>query len=207
MLVEQTNLYLFQRSQKNGKPYTQTNIQELKTFFGINLLMDIKRMPSYRDYWLSSPDLHDSYISNLMTVNRFGWLLSTLHINNNVLMPKRGDIGCDKLFKVRHFLTIIKQNFQTYYNPHRIVAVDESIIKFKRRSTLKQYMSKKPIKRGYKFWFLMDQKSYLWNFDINIDKVGDVVQKYLGGSVVKNLSYKKKTIAYIWITILQVSLY
>uniref|UniRef100_A0A2S2QZJ1 PiggyBac transposable element-derived protein domain-containing protein n=1 Tax=Sipha flava TaxID=143950 RepID=A0A2S2QZJ1_9HEMI len=33
MLVEQTNLYSFQRSQTNGKPYTQTNIQELKTFF------------------------------------------------------------------------------------------------------------------------------------------------------------------------------
>ncbi|XP_025421002.1 piggyBac transposable element-derived protein 4-like [Sipha flava] len=127
MLVEQTNLYSFQRNQKNGKPYTQTNIQELKTFFGINLLMGIKRMPSYRDYWSSSPDLHDSYISKLMTVNRFGWLLPTLHINNNVLMPKRGDIGYDKLFKVRPFLTKIKKNFQTYYNPHRIVAVDESI--------------------------------------------------------------------------------
>jgi len=88
MLVEQTNLYSFQRSQKTGKLYTQTNIQEVKTFFGINLLMGIKRMPSYRDYWSSHLDLHDSYISGLMTVNRFGWLLSTLHINNNVMMPK-----------------------------------------------------------------------------------------------------------------------
>ncbi|KAL4126175.1 hypothetical protein QTP88_010401 [Uroleucon formosanum] len=99
MLVEQTNLYSFQRSQKTGKPYTQTNIQELKTFFGINLLMGIKRMPSYRDYWSSQPDLHDPYISSLMTVNRFGWLLSTLHINNNVMMPKRGEPGYDKLYK------------------------------------------------------------------------------------------------------------
>ncbi|KAF0690958.1 Uncharacterized protein FWK35_00038029, partial [Aphis craccivora] len=188
MLVEQTNLYSFQRSQKTGKPYTQTNIQELKTFFGINLLMGIKRMPSYRDYWSSHPDLHDSYISSLMTVNRFGWLLSSLHINNNVMMPKRGETGYDKLYKVRPFLTKIKRNFQKYYNPHRIVAVDESMIKFKGRSTLKQYMPNKPIKRGYKVWSLVDQKGYLWNFDMYVGKVGDAVQIDLGGSVVKNLS-------------------
>lgn len=99
--------------------------------------MGIKRMSSYRDYWSSSPDLHDSYISSLMTVNRFGWLLSTLHINNSVLMPKRGEVGYDKLFKLRPFLTKINQNFQKYYDPHRTVTVDESMIKLKGRSTLK----------------------------------------------------------------------
>lgn len=62
--------------------------------------MGIKRMPSYRDYWSSSPDLHDPYISSLMTVNRFGWLLSTLHINNNMIMPKRREVRFDKLYKV-----------------------------------------------------------------------------------------------------------
>lgn len=188
MLVEQTNLYAFQRSQKTGKPYTQTYIQELKTFFGINLLMGIKRSPSYRDYWSSCADLNDPYISSLMTVNRFGWLLSTLHINDNVMMPKRGEVGYDKLYKVRPFLVKIKQNFQTYYNPYRIVAVDESMIKFKGRSTLKQYMPKKPIKRGYKVWSLADQKGYLYDFNIYTGKIGDTVQKDLGGSVVKNLT-------------------
>ena len=34
----------------------------------------------------------------------------------------------------------------------------------------------------------MDQKGYLWNFDMYIGKVGDVVQKVLEGSVVKKLS-------------------
>lgn len=46
MLVEQYNLYSFKKSQKFGKTY-QTNIQELKYFLGINLLMGIKRSPSY----------------------------------------------------------------------------------------------------------------------------------------------------------------
>lgn len=116
MLVERTNLYAFQRSKKTGKPYTQINIQELKNFLGINLLMGIKCSPSYKDYWSSFPDLNDSYINNLVTFNRSGWLLSTLHINNNVMMPKQG--------KMRPFLTKCPNILQS----HRIaVLVGESI--------------------------------------------------------------------------------
>jgi hypothetical protein len=134
---------------KTGKLYIKTTNQEIMTFLGINILMGIKMLPSYRDYWSSAPDLHDSYISQLMTNNRFGWLLSTIHLNDNNMIPKKGEIGYDKLYKVRPYLTILKYNFQKYYNPNKIIVVDESMIKFKGRSTLKQYMPKKPIKRGY----------------------------------------------------------
>lgn len=113
------------------------------TFLGINILMDMKRLPSYRDYWSTSLDLHDEYISSLMTVNRFGWLLSSLHLNDSSVMPKRGEIGFGKLYKVQPFLKKIRDNFQKYYHPHKIIVVDESMIKFKGRSTLKQYMPKK----------------------------------------------------------------
>ena len=65
--------------------------------------MGIISVPSYRDYWSSHPDLHDSYISSYMTVNPFGLLLSTLHINNNAMMPKRGEVEYDKHYKVRPF--------------------------------------------------------------------------------------------------------
>ncbi|KAL4148520.1 hypothetical protein QTP88_002749 [Uroleucon formosanum] len=188
LVVQQTNLYAQQRYMKTGKLYMKTTNQEIMTFLGINILMGIKRSPSYRDYWSSAPDLHDSYISQLMTVNRFGWLLSTIHLNDNNMMPKN-EIGYDKLYKVRPYLTVLKYNFQKYYNPNKIIAVDESMIKFKGRSTLKQYMPKKPIKRGYKVWSLADKKGYLWNFEIYSGKVGDNVEKNLGGRVVKDLSF------------------
>ena len=38
------------------------------------------------------------------------------------------------------------------YNPHRDISIDEAMIKFKGRSSMKQYMPKKPIKRGFKVW-------------------------------------------------------
>lgn len=74
-IVFQTNLYAEQTFQAKGKAYTQTSVDEIKTFLGINILMGIKSYPSYRDHWSSAPDLHDPYISKLMRLHRFGWIL------------------------------------------------------------------------------------------------------------------------------------
>jgi len=188
LIVYQTNLYAYQIKMKTGKSYIPTDTNEIMTFLGMNILMGIKRDPSYRDYWSTCLDLHDDYISSLMTVNRFGWLLSSLHLNDNSVMAKRGETDYDKLYKVQPFLKKIKDNFQKYYLPHKIIAVDESMIKFKGRSTLKQYMPKKPIKRGYKVWSLADKHGYLWNFDLYTGKRGDSVETNLGGRVVKDLT-------------------
>jgi len=125
------------------------------------------------------------------------------------MMPKRGEMGYDKLYKIRPFLTKIKQNFQKYYNPHRIVAVDESMIKFKGRSTLKQYVPNKPIKRGYKVWSLVDQKGYLWNFDIYILEKLAMLFKQISEVVLLKIFHfpnRIKTIFYTLIHFLQVSL-
>lgn len=52
----------------------------------------------------------------------------------------------------------------------------------------KQYMPKKPIKRGFKIWCLVDKRGYLWNFEIYTGKVGEKAEKQLGARVVKQLS-------------------
>lgn len=57
-IVFETNLYGHQM----GKLFSYLDLPE---FLAINLLMGIKRMPSYRDYWSSSPELNDAYISSL----------------------------------------------------------------------------------------------------------------------------------------------
>jgi len=113
--------------------------------------MGIKTQPSYWDYWSTDEDLNDPYISKLMAVNRFSWMLSHLHLNNNALLPS-GDQPTT--------------NFQKCYSLHENIAINESMIKFKSRSSLKQYMLKKPIKRGFKVCALVDSEGYLYNFDI-----------------------------------------
>ncbi|XP_060863344.1 piggyBac transposable element-derived protein 4-like [Metopolophium dirhodum] len=182
-IVFQTNLYATQI----GKPFTPTYDGEIRVFIGLNMCMSVKRLPSYRDYWSSAPDLHDEYISSMMSVKRFSWLLSHIHFNDNQLLPKRGEANYDKLYKIRPLLDYIGQNFFNSYRPHRDVAVDEAMVKFKGRSTLKQYMKDKPVKRGYKVWMLCDSSGYNLKFEVYTGKKEGTVEAGLGGRVVLDL--------------------
>lgn len=181
-IIFQTNLY----SQQTSTAPRVTNRQEIKTFLAINLLMGLKRLPSYRDYWSNSPDFHDPYITSLMPVKRFSWILSNLHLNDNVMMPKKGSPGYDKLYKLRPLLNSMSSNFEKCMHPTVELSIDESMIKFKGRSSLKQYLPKKPIKRGYKVWVLADKNGYCQRFQIYTGKSDDS-EKSLGARVVKNL--------------------
>ncbi|XP_046993906.1 piggyBac transposable element-derived protein 4-like [Schistocerca americana] len=103
-------------------------------------------------------------------------------------MPQRGDTNYDKLHKLRPFLERISHNFQKALNPNECMAVDESMIKFKGRSSIKQYLPRKPTKRGYKVWVLADKSGYAWTLDIYTGKNDNAVKKKLGERVVKDFS-------------------
>ena len=62
------------------------------------------------------------------------------------------------------------------------------MVPFKGRSTLKQYMPKKPLRRGFKVWMLADSHTgYVSSFEVYTGKNGDTVETGLGASVVKTL--------------------
>lgn len=109
----------------------------MKTFLAINFIMGIKKLPSYKDYWSANPQLGDEYISTLMPVNRFSWFLSHLHLTDNNLQPKRNDINYDKLFKVRPLIDTLSQTFLRHYSPNKNQSIDESMIRFKGRNSIK----------------------------------------------------------------------
>ena len=52
------------------------------------------------------------------------------------------------------------------YIVYRQVSIDESMILFKGRSSLKLYNPMKPIKRGYKLWEMADMDGYLFKFKV-----------------------------------------
>lgn len=89
-IVDQTNLYCLQT-----KPVTET---EIRTFLGINIMMGIKRLPSYKDFWSNNIQLKDPYISSLMSLNRFSFLLGNFHLNDNLKEPKKGEQSYNKLY-------------------------------------------------------------------------------------------------------------
>ena len=182
-IVFETNLYATQSS----KQFSPLTIAELYIFLGINMLMGIKRMPSYTDYWANEEAFRDPFISRHMSRNRFAWILGNLHLNNNVLQPKRGEANFDRLYKVRPFLDHLSKSFLDALHPGQYQSIDESMIKFKGRSSIKQYMPKKPIKRGFKVWMRCDESGYACEFEIYSGKK-EVVEKNLGENVVKRLT-------------------
>ncbi len=94
----------------------------------------------------------------------------------------------DRLGKVRPLLEHIQSRCAELYNPSKHLAVDEAMIKFQGRSSLKQYMPKKPIKRGIKVWVLGDSSNgYFSRLEVYTGhKVH--VERGLGAHVVKDLS-------------------
>ena len=67
--------------------------------------------------------------------------------------------------------------------------MDEAMIPFKGRSSIKQYMPNKPVKRVIKVWAMADARTgFIFKFDVYTGKKGDNVEKGLGSSVVKQLT-------------------
>ena len=108
-------------------------------------------------------------------------------MDNDTLQP-RGSGGYDRLGKVRSLLTHFADKFAGLYQPNKEVAVDEAMMKFTGRSSLKQYMPMKPMKRGIKVWVLGDSHNgHFSNFQVYTGKDGSV-EKGLGARVVKDLT-------------------
>lgn len=95
LIVEQSNLY----AQQNGK-CLDLSVEELKAFLGILIIMGFHTLPTMRLFWCSEKNFRVDRVANIMTQKRFLFILRYLHVNNNELMPKRGEPGYDKLYKI-----------------------------------------------------------------------------------------------------------
>ena len=84
-------------------------------------------------------------------------------VDNTTLLPQ-SDPGY-KLGKVRPVIRILTEQFLQNYNPHYENSIDEAMMKG--RSSMKQYLSKKPVKRGFKVWVRADGvNSYVCEFEV-----------------------------------------
>jgi len=183
-LVYQTNLY----GTQNNKTL-RIQREDMLIFIGINFFMGYHSVPSYKDYWSTSPDLGVKLISNAMPRNTFEKILVNLHCNDNKSLPPNNK---DKLFKLRPIIDKLNVSFKNNFYGTREISVDESMIKFKGRSSIKQYNPMKPIKRGYKIWSMADQKGYMLAFKVYQGKEENVSSEFenygLGERVVLELT-------------------
>lgn len=190
LIVEQTNLYAQQKPIKN---WTPLSIPELKAYIGCLILMGIHQVPRLENYWSSDPLLGYKGVAEVFSSKRFKKITEALHCNDNNQCPTKDSPDYDKLYKLRPLIDSLNHNISEVYTSSSFLSVDESMIPFKGRSSIKQYMPMKPIKRGYKVWCLADSKTgFINKFEIYTGKEKDSVNvlEGLGERVVLKLTEK-----------------
>lgn len=208
-IVIQTNLYANQervdprtKASKKTKNWTDTSAEEIEAFIGMLIIMGIHRLPHVSNYWSSDPILGVESVSKVMPLKRFKKLVENIHLNDNSTAIPKGQDGYDKLHKLRPLIMSLNENCSTEYEHSNMLSVDESMIPFKGRSSIKQYMPMKPIKRGYKVWCLADSKTgFVLRFSVYCGKSHSRPDgQTLGESVVldlcKSLAGKQSLVAF-----------
>jgi hypothetical protein len=136
-VVEQTNIYSVEKTGTS----INTSIQEIEQVFGMIYFMGLVQMPNLQSYWEN--ELSFGSVANVMPRNHSLKLLTLLHFvnNNNVADEDKQD----KLWKLRPWFKYLKANFLKIPSKE-FQSIDEIIVPFKGRSSLKVYMPKKPHK-------------------------------------------------------------
>ena len=155
-IVRETNRYAQQVLESQQSP-TQwvTTAEEMKAYFVFCIFMGIHHLPEIRDYWSSNTYLHYTPIADRIAHDRFEQISKYLHLANNETSPQRGQPGYSCLQKVEPVLSAMKEKCKSVYQPGCQLCVDEAMVPFKGRLSLKQYMPKKPIMRCFKVWITL----------------------------------------------------
>ncbi len=146
-----------------------TTAEEMGAFLGFVMATSIHRVPRLNNniIWSSDWVLGVPALAAVFTRKRFWQLWCNLHLADNTQAPDRNDPSFDRLYKLRPMLNILSDAFRMAHQPSQQISVNEAMVRFKGRSSLKQYMPKKPIKRGFKIWCLSDANGgYLEEFKI-----------------------------------------
>jgi len=191
LISEETIRYHFQLRPQKLWSVTLTDIQG---FIGAGMLMSIIRLPQSRMYW--RPEFLVAEIANAFTVKKFEDIKRFLHFADNTVQSQ------DKLKKFRPVSDYLCERFKTIPKEEHL-SIDEQIIPFKGRSSLKQYNAAKPHKWGYKAFVLCGASGFAYDLEYYVGRdnnllmpnevdcgaSGNVVVR-LSRNVPNNLNYK-----------------
>jgi len=148
---------------QHGKDNFNLSMKELKVFFGINIAMTYIKYPNVRMYWSSQEGLKMNLIADAMTYNRFAEIKRFIHFADNYEKPQEVN---DKYWKIRPVIDILHNSFHSAISTSHHIAIDEMMVPFKGRSSMKQYLKSKPKKWGFKIWVQAGTNGYVHCFEL-----------------------------------------
>ncbi|XP_037773143.1 piggyBac transposable element-derived protein 3-like [Penaeus monodon] len=129
--------------------------------------MSVSKIPNTRLHW-SSFSVGSEQISSVMSRDRWEEIKVNLHLTDNSQIDPN-----DKLSKVRPLLEHLRSKFKEIPMTEYL-CVDEQMVPFKGNSSMKQYIPKKPHKRGYKIFVLADDMGMVYDFMPYVGKIEPV---------------------------------
>ena len=194
VIVTETNRYaaecLLASHNGDGPPPTwETNAEEIKAFLGFSILMGVNVLPDIYDYWSLQESFHYFPIASRISRKQFLEIRRYLHFVDNSSLAQRGEPGYDRLGKIRPIIDAVNTALLTSHKPNCENSIDKAMIKFKGRSSLKQYVPLKSVKRGIKAWVRADAKNgIMCELSVYTGKKNDQPGTNLGAKVVKRLT-------------------
>ncbi|KAH8027792.1 hypothetical protein HPB51_010306 [Rhipicephalus microplus] len=163
-ICEQSSLY---SAQRNPNKVTSMTVNDLEQFIGTVLTMSLMKLPQTRMYW--SQRFRVSQVADTMTRDRWEEIKQSLHFSDNQEAPDQNDPERDRLYKVRPLLDHLVAKCHEIPKSQKL-CVDEQLVPFKGRSSLKQYLPNKPKKWSYKLFLLCDERGIMYNFEVYTGK-------------------------------------
>ncbi|XP_063237795.1 piggyBac transposable element-derived protein 3-like [Bacillus rossius redtenbacheri] len=173
-MSEMTNLYAVQ----NHKPrFKHTCSSELQVLFGLHIAMGTLKLPRVSLFWDKAIGI--TMFQDAMLRDRFFELRMNLHLVNTLEIP---DNCSDKLYKVRPLYDAVRSRCMALELEEHL-CIDEQIVPFTGRFSIKQYMKGKPCPWGVKIFFLCGKSGLAYDFVIyqaNMAEIDPGNQKLYG---------------------------
>ncbi|KAK2726139.1 hypothetical protein QYM36_000557 [Artemia franciscana] len=161
-IVDQTNL----NAMRKKNPSLKLSLEELRRFLGVQMLMSILKLPAIRMY---QNGIRYSPVADTMSRDRFISLRSFFHICDDTLMIPKGEVGHDKLFKIRRLYDAFRENLKKI-DPEEIQSIDEQMIPFKGRIGFRQYLKDKSHSSGVKVFTRAGISGIVYDIEIYTGK-------------------------------------
>ncbi|CAF1402754.1 unnamed protein product [Rotaria sordida] len=155
-IVQQSNLYC---TQQNFKQEPMNNL-DLYHLIGFLFYSSLCKLPCKSDYWTST--CGSEIVMKNITRNRIDQLLRSLHFGNNILQNQSSD-------KIQPLIDLFNNRCGSVVKQEQNISIDEQMIGYKGKSapkSYKQYMPKKPTKRGFKLWSLSGVSGYTYRIKL-----------------------------------------
>jgi hypothetical protein len=140
----------------------------LLTFLGLNMLMGYHYLAELSLYWAQDPDLGLGIVQQSMTRDRFKFISKHVAITSpedlSISNEERGKP--DPLGRVRWLINHLNLRFKDCRQAPRVQSIDEGMVKFKGRSSIRQSVANKPIRKVFKVYKRCDSKGYTYRFEV-----------------------------------------